>query len=384
MNTKPLTNILCLLIALIFYTGCGNPMPAYTNIDTWYNSLVKKEQQLYQKAIYQLGKQAKRDTLVDRTIYESVEKPDTLYLYPRPNFPPLDTLTKIPRQSWGVFLIRFNLLDYYDIRTTDLDAHNIPYFNTDTSSLIGLDIYDRNSILSEINNYLKRYKRDINKSINWQYNEFEYLVQCLKIVISVNQCLMMCYHHHKHSESCEKIYEKVKKLLLRDSFKEYAIKLSLPGGDTSYMNFDGFPLEFLYKKQTFDSLLKQQFNNLYKYNQELRHDYPQNTWANYLPRFNQIIDSLNHIIHYIDDLGYFDMEVEIINQSKFNKQLEAYCWAISGDILYKSFAQERLKALGIHRKSNREYMIWAEWYRKWVEEKRLFDFVKERKKMSIE
>ena len=225
---------------------------------------------------------------------------------------------------------------------------------------------------------------DIYYSINWQRAEFEYLFESLRLEghSYISLVGLSC------DEYCEKINRQAKKTLLRDNFRAYATILDSPRSDPIYLYFD---LDFMKLVISMNEFLYQQNNKLRTYRQELwqnpKYDHnisPKQTWANYLPRFNQVIDSLNYIIHYIDDLGYFDMEVEIINQSKFNKQLEAYCWAISGDILYKSFAQERLKALGIHRKSNREYMIWAEWYRKWVEEKRLFDFVKERKKMSIE
>ena len=144
MNTKPLIYTLWLFLIIMSYTSCSTTTSEYTHLDSWYDSLPKEEQKLYQKAIYQLDEQAKQDTIMNRSPHKSSRIFDTAYLGTEHYLSPSDTLEILSifkQDAYWPKLLWNN--KYYDIRKFRLDTLYIPYFDTDTSYLIGIDIYKK-------------------------------------------------------------------------------------------------------------------------------------------------------------------------------------------------------------------------------------------------
>ena len=402
LNNQKLKAKLWLILVLALLNQCQS-LPDYTSPDHWYDSLSDTEQQLYQKAVYELDWKARMDSTLRSLRYSRTrtgkytKKPPSLPYSPS-------------KKIWNYILQGFRRLPYsfdslaihsqysdsgifteqnYDTRKALLNHTQLTHVQGDTTVLVNhpraLNRYILHYLLYS---YVDALYRDLHITTMIQYDE---VVNELWDRISWPQLVRdSCFNVMRAQgipyEEVDILKHKLEIKIYTWNFADYFKKLGCKPelGETDYY----IDMRTCYMNVS-HNLIKKYISRIggkdvYQIKQELDNYQRNYYWSEYLPRVNKIIDEINQKLMAIAESGFFDIETEIINQSKFNKQLEAYCWAISGDILYKSFAQERLKALGIHRKSNREYMIWAEWYQKWVEEKRLFDFVKERKKTSIE
>ena len=400
LNNQKLKAKLWLILVLALLNQCQS-LPDYTSPDHWYDSLSDTEQQLYQKAVYELDWKARMDSTLRSLRYSDTrtgkytKKPRQLTYDPsKKTWIYISQGFRHISSSFDSLAIHSQYFDSgifteqkYDIRKALLSHIQLTHLQGDTAVLVNHPQALNRYILRHLYSYIQALYRDLHGTTLMQYDEIMhglwYRISWPQLVR--DSCFNVMRFQGIPYEEVDTLKHRIEIQIYTWNFADYFKKLGCEPDlrETAYFYImDCF-------RDAQGKLIENYISriggkDIYQIKQELDNYQRNYYWSEYLPRVNKIIDEINQKLMAIAESGFFDIETEIINQSKFNKQLEAYCWAISGDILYKSFAQERLKALGIHRKSNREYMIWAEWYQKWVEEKRLFDFVKERKKMSIE